>query len=873
MKVIPGIIHYCWFGNEEIPEEVKVYIKEWENLNPGWQFVFWNEENSPMNFPYMQKAYEQKNWANMSNFTRLYALIEQGGVYLDTDVKLLKCLDVFCDDSCFLGFEEGYENSDVFWVNNAICGSVKGHPFIKECFDWLLSNYDGTEMANLSGPRLTTNLLKQNRGLERYGNILLGDIRLYTKEFFYPIHYSEVYKLSNIGQHIYPETAAVHVWARSWLSKSSLLNIIDDLYKLNHEYSRQIKALPSSIPATHSSELWLGLQRIIDGQYFSRVIIEEFLLSLNDFKLQLSKKTKEVEFIECLYQGLVAAGETLSKNNVKAGNRIAFLEANLKMAEDKNELINKNYNDALTKALLTEFELSELRKVTQENKDRAENFQSQLLQRENEVNDLKEALRTTYQKLLELEITERAQLSTIRQLEGQYEVQTARFSELITTVQSGIKENSRLTEKYESAYRASLLKERELKDLEEQLNTSMTELSDTHARIRQMETEKDTVGQQLFELSERERINRADHQHEVNRLRTEVKQLSEAVRWYKATYENRKLAGIIKDRAKRVWQKSPVMKEPTLVERISEYIHNNPLTVKHNSRAEKVSVIMLSYNRIEDTKKAVQHLYANTRTPFELIILDNNSTDSVRKELKSLASSYPNLRVILETSNLGCARGRIKAARYAETDYLLFLDNDILVSPYYLENLFSALYSDAQVAGVCCKVVFPDGNIQFNGGKMILDDQYALYSLYDEGLKFDDPATNTRYDCEWIPGGATLWKKDVLTVFEIDDQMKGSFEDNEISYRLKSAGYKLHNSPASIVIHDHFDFKSRQYKENESAYFAGRNDPSRIKDALLHFYKKHNLIFSFAWKNNPWDIFWKLHSKEQILQFIHENKP
>lgn len=360
------------------------------------------------------------------------------------------------------------------------------------------------------------------------------------------------------------------------------------------------------------------------------------------------------------------------------------------------------------------------------------------------------------------------------------------------------------------------------------------------------------------------------NQLEFERLRLEIKELEKSIEWYKNTYENRKLIGIIKDKIKLSLKKYN-FSESSLEKRIITYILNNPLTIKKNHKTENVSIIMLSYNRIEDTKNAIKNIYKYTSIPFELIILDNNSTDLVKMELEKIAEQYDNIKIILETKNLGCAGGRSKATRYANNNYLLFLDNDLLVLPYYLENLFSEIYKQNDIAGVCCKVVFPDGKIQFNGGEMIIDDQYALYSLHDQGIDFDNNVTNVQRICQWIPGGATLWKKDIFIKFGIDDQMKGSFEDNEICLRITNSGYKFVNSPASIVIHNHYDFKSSEYKQNEAAYFSGRNNHLSIQHALIHFYNKHNLIFSFAWKNNPWDIIWNLNSKEQILNFIKEN--
>ncbi|HVZ57004.1 MAG TPA: glycosyltransferase family 2 protein [Chitinophagaceae bacterium] len=360
------------------------------------------------------------------------------------------------------------------------------------------------------------------------------------------------------------------------------------------------------------------------------------------------------------------------------------------------------------------------------------------------------------------------------------------------------------------------------------------------------------------------------HQEQIEKLRREIQELQASADWYRRTYHDRRLAGVVRDRLQRRYPAIARHRGADLETRIRRYIDQNPLTVKQLDRAEPVSIIMLSFNRVEDTRRAIRAIYRYTRPPFEVIILDNNSNEETRRELRRMARRYRHLTVVLETVNLGCAGGRVKAQRFASHDYLLFLDNDIMVSPYYLENLFAQLYRSDAVAGVCCKVVFPDGRIQFNGGRMLQEDGYALYSLYDEGRPFDEEATNQVHDCQWIPGGATLWRRKVFEQFEIDGNMRGSFEDNEISLRMIRAGYTLANAPGAIVIHDHYDFKNTDFKQKEIDYFRARNHAGRIQDALLHFYQKHQLIFSFSWKNNPWDIIWNLNSREEILRFIAE---
>lgn len=363
----------------------------------------------------------------------------------------------------------------------------------------------------------------------------------------------------------------------------------------------------------------------------------------------------------------------------------------------------------------------------------------------------------------------------------------------------------------------------------------------------------------------------------IRSLIKELSELEESLAWYQRTYEYRSLAGVLKDKltSSRKGGRWARKKLPgnSLEEQIINFIDINPFTVRSIQTNVSVSIIMLSFNRIEDTKASIERIQKYTKVPFELIILDNNSDKKVKEELKQIIKKYSNVRLVLENVNLGCAKGRTKAARFAKYEYLLFLDNDIMVMPHYMEGLVAEVLKSDDVAAACCKVVFPDGLIQFNGGSMVIDDGYALYSLRDERKAFDDVETNHHYECEWIPGGATLWRKEVFDRFGIDDEMRGSFEDNEVSYRIKRAGLRLVNAPSSIVLHDHFDFKNSKFQQAEAQYFEGRNNKERILSALLRFYSQHGLIFSFAWKNNPWDILWGLDSKESIQKFIRENLP
>lgn len=104
--MIPLIIHYCWFGRGEMPILVKDCIASWHEHMPDYEYKLWNEDNFDVNsVPYVKEAYEAKIYAFVSDYVRLWALCNEGGLYLDTDVKVFKPFDELLQYKAFAGFE------------------------------------------------------------------------------------------------------------------------------------------------------------------------------------------------------------------------------------------------------------------------------------------------------------------------------------------------------------------------------------------------------------------------------------------------------------------------------------------------------------------------------------------------------------------------------------------------------------------------------------------------------------------------------------------------------------------------------------------------------------------------------------------------
>lgn len=111
---IPKKIHYCWFGRNPLTESAKKCIESWKKYCPEYEIIEWNENNFDLTENrYAREAYEQKKWAFVSDYARLKIVYEQGGIYMDVDVELIKPLDELTELDGYMGFEKRDRWSDV----------------------------------------------------------------------------------------------------------------------------------------------------------------------------------------------------------------------------------------------------------------------------------------------------------------------------------------------------------------------------------------------------------------------------------------------------------------------------------------------------------------------------------------------------------------------------------------------------------------------------------------------------------------------------------------------------------------------------------------------------------------------------------------
>lgn len=148
--MIPKIIHYCWFGGKEIPEEAKRCIDSWAEYLPDYRVMIWSEDTYDLSVnQYVQEAYAAEKYAFVTDYVRLDVLFRFGGIYMDTDVEVVKPLDKYLEHKAFSGFE------NVVNIPTGIIGSEKGNKIIGE----LQKDYENRPFVLTDGSYdLTTNV-------------------------------------------------------------------------------------------------------------------------------------------------------------------------------------------------------------------------------------------------------------------------------------------------------------------------------------------------------------------------------------------------------------------------------------------------------------------------------------------------------------------------------------------------------------------------------------------------------------------------------------------------------------------------------------------------------------------------------------------
>mgnify|MGYP001023740955 CR=1 FL=1 len=234
--MIPKIIHYCWFGKKKMPYKFRRYIKKWKKLSPDYEIKLWNEKNYDLNkVPFVKTAAEKGKWAFVTDYLRMDVLYRFGGIYLDTDVEMLKPFDNLLKLEAFCGFE----CSDYVNFGSAV-GAEPNNKIIKEMLDYFEAlDFTDDVLKNNTGPIVQTKILvKHGLKAEQNGTEqIVEGFHVFPQEYFCPMNYSQI--LEKFTENTY----SIHHFAASWFSRKERRAFLWNNFKtrLKHKIKRILK--------------------------------------------------------------------------------------------------------------------------------------------------------------------------------------------------------------------------------------------------------------------------------------------------------------------------------------------------------------------------------------------------------------------------------------------------------------------------------------------------------------------------------------------------------------------------------------------------------------------------------------------------------
>lgn len=222
--MIPKIIHWCWLSNDPIPEDLQKYINGWKKILPDYEIWLWDFKRfEKSSSKWVSQAFDNKKYAFAADYIRLYALYNYGGIYLDSDVEVLKSYTPFLTLPTMACCEYGSDNLEM-----ATIGVEKHSKWIGDC----LKFYEGKEFVRKDGtfemlplPQVISHILKDEKyKLIKISNQDIVEGRKFSdKEIpVLSFDYFSPKSFDNNRVYLTDKTISIHQFAGTWINKKDL---------------------------------------------------------------------------------------------------------------------------------------------------------------------------------------------------------------------------------------------------------------------------------------------------------------------------------------------------------------------------------------------------------------------------------------------------------------------------------------------------------------------------------------------------------------------------------------------------------------------------------------------------------------------------
>jgi hypothetical protein len=203
---IPKVIHYCWFGKGAIPEKLQCCMATWQQILPDYMFKRWDENNFPIDqYPFAAEALQHKKWAFLADVARLHALYHEGGIYLDTDIEVLKPFTKFLQDDGFTCYES------LNLMATGVMGFKKYHPWLALMLTWYEDVHCDEDYTEIANTKVVTKITRLHYGVKLDGReqVLPDGLHIYPRNYFSPELAGEKWQVTE-------ETYCIHHFTGLW---------------------------------------------------------------------------------------------------------------------------------------------------------------------------------------------------------------------------------------------------------------------------------------------------------------------------------------------------------------------------------------------------------------------------------------------------------------------------------------------------------------------------------------------------------------------------------------------------------------------------------------------------------------------------------
>ena len=248
----------------------------------------------------------------------------------------------------------------------------------------------------------------------------------------------------------------------------------------------------------------------------------------------------------------------------------------------------------------------------------------------------------------------------------------------------------------------------------------------------------------------------------------------------------------------------------------------------------RVSIVIPVFNNLDLNRQCLESIYRHTPLEgVEIIAVDNGSTDGSTDYLRQ-EETYGRLQLISNTTNLGFARACNQGAQIARGNRLVFLNNDTIVQPGWLDGLTRCLEKDEEIGIVGAKLVYPDDTIQHAG--VTFNDQIKVGHIY-RFFHHSHPAVNKEREFQVVTAACMMIRKALfVAVGGFDEHYQNGFEDVDLCLQIRRLGYKVYYTPHCVVYHLESKTAGRHAREKENAlYFISKWRDQIIPDQFSYY--------------------------------------